>query len=146
MALPAAITPGDAVIQVNGYASAGVVRSYSLGVKIARNAKAKVHTVKKTVYFAAGSSWLSPDAKATLTDAVKSLPKGAKAVSAVCTGYVQGTSDTSNDFTLSTQRAKKVAAQMEADKLTGKYYVTGRGIAKESGAKGRKVIVTVTYR
>jgi hypothetical protein len=35
---------------------------------------------------------------------------------------------------------------MKADKLVGKYYVTGRGVAKESGALGRKVIVTVTYR
>jgi len=101
--------------------------------------------VKKTVYFAAGSSWLSPTTKATLADAVKAVPKGAKSVSVVCTGYVQGTSDTSNDFTLSTARASNVAAQMKAGKLAGKYYVTGRGIATEAGAKGRKVIVTVTY-
>jgi len=145
LALPGAITPGDAVIQVNGYASAGVVRSYSLGVKVARLAGAKVHTVRKTVYFAAGSSWLSSDTKSTLADAVKAVPKGAKSVSVVCTGYVQGTSDTSNDFTLSTARATKVVAQMKADKLVGKYYVTGRGVAKEAGAKARKVIVTVAY-
>ncbi|MFZ4756418.1 MAG: beta strand repeat-containing protein [Miltoncostaeaceae bacterium] len=144
--LPAGISAGNAVIQVNGYASAGVVRSYSLGVKVARVAGAKVLTVKRTVYFAAGSSWLSPTTKSTLADAVKAVPKGAKSVSVVCTGNVQGTSDTSNDFTLSTARATNVAAQLKADKLVGKYYVTGRGIAKESGALGRKVIVTVTYR
>jgi hypothetical protein len=66
-------------------------------------------------------------------------------VSVVSTGYVQGTSDTSNDVTLSTQRAVTVAAQLKADGLKGKYYVTGRGVAKESGPMGRKVIVTVTY-
>jgi len=56
------------------------------------------------------------------------VPKGAKSVSVVNTGYVQGTSDTSNDFSLSTARASKVAAQLKADHLSGKCYVTGRGI------------------
>jgi hypothetical protein len=143
--LPAAIRAGDAVIQVNGYASAGVVRSYSLGVKVARNAAAKVRTVTATVYFAAGSSWLNPTARTVLDGLVAAVPKGAKSVSVVCTGYVQETPSTSNDYTLSTQRAAKTAAQLKADHLSGKYYATGRGIAKDTGAKGRKVIVTITY-
>ena len=84
-------------------------------------------------------------ARATLAEAAKSVPKGAKSVSVLSTGYVQGTANTSNDYTLSTARASNVAKALKGDGLAGKYYVTGRGIAKESGAKGRKVIVTVTY-
>ncbi len=142
---PAGLGTGAGVLQVNGFSTSGAVRSYSLGLGVIKDASGKVHTVTKTVYFAAGSSWLSPNAKSTLADAVKSVPKGAKSVSVVCTGYVQGTSDTSNDFTLSTARATKVAAQMKADKLAGKYYVTGRGQAQQTGASARRVQVIVTY-
>jgi len=144
--LPAAITPGRAVIQLNGYASAGVVRSYSLGVKVVRNSTVKVRTVTATVYFAAGSSWLNPTARAVLDGLATAVPKGAQSVSVVCKGYVQGTPSTSNDFTLSTQRAVRTAAHLKADRLSGKFYATGRGIAKDPGAKGRKVIVTITYK
>jgi outer membrane protein OmpA-like peptidoglycan-associated protein len=143
---PAGLGTGAGVLQVNGFSINGAVRSYSLGLGVIKDASGKVRTVEQTVYFAAGSSWLSPTAKATLAKTVASVPKGARLVSVVATGYVQGTRDRSNDFTLSTARATKVAAQMKADKLAGKYYVTGHGVAKESGALGRKVIVTVTYR
>ena len=143
---PAGLGTGAGVLQVNGFSTSGAVRSYSLGLGVIKDASGRVRTVERTVYFAAGSSWLSPTAKATLAKTVASVPKGASLVSVVATGYVQGTSDTSNDFTLSTARATKAAAQMKADKLVGKCYVTGRGVAKESGALGRKVIVMVTYR
>ena len=143
---PAGLATGAGVLQVNGFCTSGAVRSYSLGIGVIKDASGKVRTVERTVYFAAGSSWLSPTAKAALAKTVASVPKGATLVSVVATGYVQGTRDRSNDFTLSTARATKAAAQMKADKLVGKYYVTGRGVAKESGALGRKVIVMVTYR
>ena len=143
---PAGLGTGAGVLQVNGFSTSGAVRSYSLGLGVIKDASGKVRTVERTVYFAAGSSWLSPTAKTTLAKTVASVPKGATLVSVVATGFVQGTSDTSNDFTLSTARATKAAAQMKTDKLVGKYFVTGRGVATESGALGRKVIVTVTYR
>jgi hypothetical protein len=143
---PAGLATGAGVLQVNGFCTSGAVRSYSLGIGVIKDASGKVRTVERTVYFAAGSSWLSPTAKAALAKTVASVPKGATLVSVVATGYVQGTRDRSNDFTLSTARATKATAQMKADKLVGKYYVTGRGVAKESGALGRKVIVMVTYR
>lgn len=145
VAFPAAITPGDAILQLNGFSTAGTVRSYSLGVRVVKDGTVKTRTVKTTVYFGPGSSRLDAKDRATLARLVRSIPKGASSVSVVSTGYVQGTSDTSNDVTLSTQRAAKVVAQLKADGLAGKYYVTGRGVAKEPGAMGRKVIVTVTY-
>jgi hypothetical protein len=143
--LPAALRSGNAVIQVNGYANAEVVRSYSQGVRITKSQTLKEHKITKTVYFAAGSSRLSPAALRSLAAVAKAVPPRAKSVSVVSTGYVQRTPDTRNDYTLSTARAVRVANQLKVNGLKGKYYVTGRGIAKESGIKGRKVVVTITY-
>ena len=142
---PAALRSGNAVIQVNGYANAEVVRSYSQGVRITKSQTLKERKITKTVYFAAGSSRLSPVAMRSLAAVANAVPSGAKSVSVVSAGYVQRTPDTRNDYTLSTARAVRAANQLKVNGLKGKYYVTGRGIAKESGIKGRKVVVTITY-
>lgn len=144
--LPASIAPGSAVIQVNGYAPDMQVRSASFGLRVIADKTGTLQTTSTTVYFAAGSSHLSADAKKALAKTAKSLPKGAEGIRVSSVGYVQGTSDTSNDYTLSTARATVVADQLKKDKLKGTYLISGRGVAKESGAKGRKVVVTITYR
>lgn len=144
--LPATMSPGTAVLQVNGYTPTATVRSLSFGIEVVKGSEPRVRKASTTVYFAEGSSRLDIKAQRTLAAFVKSLPRGALSVSVVSTGYVQGTRDTSNDFTLSTDRATKVADQLKVDKLRGKYFVTGRGVGKEQGAKARKVVVTVSYR
>ena len=146
VALPATMSPGMAVLQVNGYTPTATVRSLSLGIEVINVSESAVRKASTSVYFAEGSSRLDTQAQRTLAAFVKSLPRVALSVSVVSTGYVQGTRDTSNDFTLSTDRATKVADQLKADRLRGRYFVTGRGVAKEQGAKARKVIVTVSYR
>lgn len=142
---PAGLPAGASVLQMNGYSVNDVVRSYSLGINVTKVPAARMKTVTSTIYFAAGSSKLSPEALRKLAKIASSVPKGAKATTIVSAGYVQPTPDTSNDFTLSTARATTVADQLKANKLKGKYFITGRGVAKEKDARGRKVVVTITY-
>lgn len=144
--LPGSVAPGNAVIQVNGYSSTMQVRSLSVGIKVLKDASGKTVTSRTSVYFAAGSSWLNPAGRARLARLVKGLPAGSVTISVVSMGYVQGTASTSNDYTLSTARATVVARQLRADGLKGKYFVSGRGVAKETGAKARRVEVAITYR
>lgn len=61
-------------------------------------------------------------------------------------GYVQPTTTTENDQSLSTRRARKVARFLRSLGLTGVYLVRGDGVAQEYGATARRVNVTVSYR
>lgn len=63
----------------------------------------------------------------------------------VVLGFVQPTSVMSNDRSLSTQRAKNVAAFLRSRGLKGTYVISGKGRAVERTAIARRVVVTVTY-
>lgn len=142
--IPAGITPGVYTLQASGFAPDGSVRSLSIGVQV-RSAATKAATAKSSarVYFAPLSTDLSASAKATLTSLAKRV--GKRAVSSMVVGYVQPTSNTGNDQTLSTARAKKVAAYLRSQGVKGSFTVRGDGRAKDAGATARRVQVTITY-
>lgn len=142
--IPDGITPGVHTLQVNGVAPDGSVRSLSIGVQVIRSA-VKAVTAKSSakVYFAPLSAQLSTSAKATLTRLAKKV--GKRAMSSMVVGYVQPTSNTGNDQSLSTARAKKVAAYLRSQGVTGSFTIRGDGRAKETGATARRVQVTITY-
>jgi flagellar motor protein MotB len=121
------------------------VRTASLGVVLTADKKAVVKRVSTTVYFASGSPVLDDKAKALLAAAAKKIPKGATKVNVQSIGYVQGTAYTANDLKLSTARAENAAAQLKRDGVAGKYFVSGRGVAKERGATARRVEVVIAY-
>lgn len=144
---PPTITPGDVVLQVNGYAVNLSVRSASFGVSIVKPVDAaRFKKEEATILFAAGSSRLSGAAKQDLARVAQGVPAGARSVVVVSTGYVQGTRDTANDHALSTARAANVAQALKAGGLKARYYVTGRGVAVERGPLARKVVVRISYR
>ena len=87
------VKPGEQTLQVNGFTSAGAVRSLSLGITVV---PARVVT-------------------------------------------------TSNDDSLSTQRARNVASYLRDRGLKGAYVVRGNGVAG-SGDAARRVNVKVTYQ
>jgi len=62
----------------------------------------------------------------------------------VVIGFVQPTSSTANDRSLSTRRARVVAKYLRSLGLKGRYRVRGDGAARDSGASARRVVVTVT--
>ena len=143
--LPTDIPAGRHTLQSNGLAPDGAVRSLSLGVLLtADKARVKARTAKATVYFNALSPELTSSAKASL----KSLAKGraASATRTLVVGYVQDSGLASNNQTLSAQRAKTIAAYLRSLGLKGTVVTQGDGVAKESGAAGRKAEVTIRYR
>jgi len=142
--LPADIADGRHTLQSNGFTPDGTVRSLSLGVVVATPVAAAPKRATAKVYFESLSSVLTDEGMSTLKALVKKT--GKKGVRTVSIGYVQGTTITSNDEALSTQRAKNVAAYLKKLGLKGRFVVRGDGIAKESGALARRVNVTVTYQ
>jgi hypothetical protein len=144
--LPTTLLPGNHVLQVNGYTPDQQVRSVSLGLQVTPNPTAVSRRVRTTVYFDVLSAHLDARARRDLAALVRKVPKRATNVTVQVTGYVQPTSTTANDTSLSTARARRTAAALRADGLKGRYYVSGEGRSSVTGAKGRRVVVVVAFR
>jgi outer membrane protein OmpA-like peptidoglycan-associated protein len=143
--VPLTVPPGDYISQVVGYSPAMQARTASLGVVLSADKKSVVKRVATTVYFASGSPALDSTAKARLAVVSKRIPRSATNVNVQSIGYVQGTTFTGNDLKLSTARAANTAAQLKLNGIRGKSYVSGRGVAKEPGARARRVEVVIAY-
>jgi outer membrane protein OmpA-like peptidoglycan-associated protein len=143
--LPAGIRVGRHTLQVNGLTPDGQVRSLSLGVLVKKaSSDQSVRNAKATVYFAALSSTLDATAKKSLDALVKGRKKAVTRI--LANGFVQGNDTTANDRALSLARAQSVATYLTSQGVTGKVIVRANGVAKETGAAGRKAIVTITWQ
>ena len=149
--VPDTLTPGDFVAQVNGYTPAFQVRSASVGLVVAAEQVRVVEKVRARIRFAAESPVLSMAAKKRLASLVRSIPRGASGVTIQSIGYVQPSRNTSNDISLSTDRATNAMLAMHehlanrSDAQRGRSYVSGRGQAPELGPEGRRVQVVIAY-
>ena len=141
--IPMDLAVGRHTLQANGYTKDSKVRSLSLGVVVKPDRALKVRVAKATVTFLPLSTQLTSQTK----DQLRSLLKGRKgaAVRSLVVGYVQPTSVTTNDEALSTARAKAVKSYLRSLGLKGPVAARGDGIATETGAAGRKVIVWIRY-
>ena len=141
--IPMDIPVGGHTLQANGYAKDSKVRSLSLGVVIKPDRAPRVRVAQATVTFMPLSSQLTSQAK----DQLRALVKGRKgtAVRSLAVGYVQPTSFIANDQALSTARANQVKAYLRSLGLKGPLKARGDGVAKETGAAGRKVVVSIRY-
>ena len=141
--IPAGITPGVYTLQANGFAPDFSVRSLSIGVLV-KSTAGRTATARTKVYFDVLSPALDAKAKSQLRAIARKVR--ADAVRSVVVGYVQPTSIAGNDQSLSSARARAVAAYLRAQGVTGVYVVRGDGKAKETGALARRVNVAITYR
>jgi len=141
--IPSDLAVGRHTLQANGYTSDSKVRSLSLGVMVKPDRAPRVRVAQATLTFKALSTELTAVAKAQL----RALVKGRKgtAIRSLAVGYVQPTSFTGNDQTLSTARANAVKAYLRSLGLKGPVTARGDGLSKETGAAGRKVIVSIRY-
>jgi hypothetical protein len=142
--VPGGIAPGVYTLQMNGFAPDGRVRSLSIGVIVKPAIIVTNKKAKAAVFFEVLSSVVTDGGMATLRALVKSTGKAG--VSNVMVGFVQGTKVTTNDLTLSTQRAKSVAAYLRFLGLKGAYVIRGDGVAKQPGAAARRVNVVIEYK
>lgn len=143
--LPMDIPAGRHTLQANGLTTDGAVRSLSLGVQVQKTStRATVQRANTTVYFAALSPRLDATAKRSLDALVKGRKKAVTRI--VVNGFVQGNDTTANDRSLSLARARAVARYLKSQGVTGAVTTRAEGVARETGAAGRKAVVTITYR
>ena len=142
--VPRGITPGTYTLQMNGFAADGQVRSLSIGVIVKPAVGAALKAAKTAVFFDVMSPVVTPAGKAALRALVKRT--GKSGFKNVMVGFVQASSVTSNDLTLSLLRAKRVAAYLRSIGLKGAFTLRGAGVAKQPGALARRVNVTIEYR
>lgn len=143
--LPMDIPAGRHTLQANGITTDGAVRSLSLGVQVQETStRATVQRANTTVHFAALSPRLDAAAKESLDALVKGRKKSVTRI--LVNGFVQGSDTTANDRSLSLARARAAARYLKAQGVAGTVVTRAEGVAQESGAAGRKAVVTITYR
>lgn len=145
--VPLTVAAGRYVLQVNGMTTGSQVRSVSVPVTVrGAGVKQRVQRVSATIYFASGSSRLTTTSLRTLERLASRVPAGARDVTVQCIGFVQPTRNTSNDKSLSTQRAVNACEQLRADGVRGSQVVSGKGRAPQTDATARRVEITIAYR
>lgn len=103
-------------------------------------------TATLTLYFNSMSKTVTSKAQGNIAKFVNRLPDNATNVGVTVRGYVQPSSASFNDAKLSLSRAYSTKKALKAAGITNaRWNVKGAGKATETGAKARKVIVTVTY-
>ena len=141
--IPMDVAEGRHTLQANGYSPSDQVRSVSIGVIVKADRAPRSRVAQSTVTFDAYSARLSETAKRQL----RALLKGrmGTAVRSLAVGYVQPSDTTSNDQRLSQARANAVRTFLRQEGLRGPLTARGDGIATETGAAGRKVVVSIRY-
>ena len=104
-----------------------------------------IKEIKRTVRFAPMSAALDAEAMQILAAAAKLVPESATQVKIRAVGYVQPSANYANDISLSTRRARVVAAALRNKGIDATYAVSGRGRAEQRGAEARRVDVVITY-
>ncbi len=131
-------------LQANGFAPDGSVRSLSLGVVVTSqvpDGRAASNAISAEVAFAPRSARLSPLARTILRRLATRAQDAADVVRV--RGYVQRSSDTTNDMSLSRARAHAVAQYLRSLGLRADYRVTGAGAASPT-AKGRRADIVIS--
>jgi outer membrane protein OmpA-like peptidoglycan-associated protein len=140
--VPPGITPGAYTLQMNGYSPTDSVRSLSIAVIVKPTTRPMMKARARVTFDPLDASLDAEDRKVLKAIVRKA---GQLGVRSIVLGFVQPTSVTSNDLSLSTQRAKNVAAFLRARGLKGTYVISGKGRAVERTAIARRVVVTVSY-
>ena len=146
--LPKGLRSGTSVVQVNGYSPAMAVRSASLGIRIRGGSDGKTRG-STVVYFDAYSDRLDSSSRDAIRALVDEVPDGARNVAVSSLGYVQPTSDRSNDAELSQARADSALAYAERllrprfPRVEGTARGDGRG--KRPTPEWRRAKLTITF-
>ena len=104
-----------------------------------------IKEIKRTVRFAPMSAELDAESIEVLAAAAKLIPESATQVTVSAVGYVQPSAFHGNDISLSTKRARVVAAALRNEGIGGASTVSGRGRAEQRGAEARRVDIVITY-
>jgi outer membrane protein OmpA-like peptidoglycan-associated protein len=104
-----------------------------------------IKEIKRTVRFAPMSAELDAESIQVLAAAAGLVPESATQVKVAAVGYVQPSALHGNDISLSTKRARVVAAALRNKGIGGASTVSGRGRAEQRGAEARRVDVVISF-
>jgi hypothetical protein len=141
--VPAGLTLGAQIMQINGFANDGSVRSLSLGV-VVKSVTTTPATLqaRASVQFAPGSASLTRSGQSQLRRLVSRTGK-AGAMSVV--GFARGQKLTASAKALSDARARAVASYLRSLGLKGNYSVRGVWVVGGPVSAGDRVTVVVLY-
>ena len=141
--VPSGLTPGAQIMQINGFANDGSVRSLSIGVVVKSVAATPaLMQARASVQFASGSAKLTRSGQSQLRNLVSRTGKSG-AMSVV--GFARGQKLTANAKALSDARARAVASYLRSLGLKGSYTVRGVWVVGGSVSTGQRVTVVVSY-
>ena len=145
--LPATLSPGDVIVQANGFSSDQVVRSASLALRL--SAPSNVARISARVNFDVLSPQLDAQAQRIIKNLIARIPKGSRGFTIQSIGFVQPAVTRANDAPLSLARARTSIAFVRD--IGGKrfdaasVYVSGLGRSKLPGASARNAVVTISF-
>ena len=99
--------------------------------------------VSARVFFGLRSSFLTPQAKRTLSFAVSKIPKNGT-LEIEINGAVQNSANTSNIVPLSTRRAQSVQSYLRTLRIQGKFMIRIMGVVGDT-SKARRADATIIY-
>ena len=143
--MPSAIaetSPISSGAQAPGSSSPSIVRE---GLAHRAMSSVLIKEIKRAVRFAPMSAELDAESIEVLAAAAKLIPESATQVTVSAVGYVQPSAFHGNDISLSTKRARVVAAALRNKGIGGAATVSGRGRAEQRGAEARRVDVIISF-
>jgi flagellar motor protein MotB len=140
--VPSGLALGAHTLQANGFSSSGSVRSLSLGVQVVPARVAVNRKASARVLFRPMSPVISAQGRKALNALARQAGTSGKRT--VVVGFVKPKSSTS-DRTLSTKRARAVAAYLKSKGLRGTYQVRVERISGK-GNRALRVSVATNYQ
>jgi uncharacterized repeat protein (TIGR02543 family) len=141
--VPTGLAIGDHLIQVNGYAPEGDIRSASIPV-VVQAPVGKVVTAK--FYFKPDSSWINASTRAAIKKVASGIKAGYTDLNVGAVGFVYPYDTKQANLRVSSQRAKNVIALLKKFGLKGLFVAKGAGRADVSNKTARRVDLTITYK
>ena len=145
VAVPDGMSVGTDTLQINGFTRDRVVRSLSLGVKVAAANSPSAKAVGSRIYFGYKSATLTSKARRSLLAMVAQVPRG-QSVSARVTGALRSKGATALDRSLAIKRASAVQAFLTSHGMSGDVTSSIQRVAVRDRYRDRRVDISCELR
>ena len=141
--VPAGLEVGTHTVQVDGYSPAGTIRSASVPAVVLPAVGKALHA---KFYFAPNSAVISSSVAKQIKKLATKVARGYLNLQVGVVGFVNHFDNATANAKVSAARAKNVAILLKKSGLAGLFVSQGKGRAPESGAKARRVEVSISYQ
>ena len=139
VAIPDSAAAGTHVLQVNGFNTAGSVRSASIGLTVFTKATSPARV---TIGFPAGKKRLDASARASIRDLLATLPKNAK-TKTIVTAAIPISEGKAPSGTIAEKRANKIVAFLKKSGIQGSIQI--KTMMASTKSEGNQVWVVIDF-